>query len=104
MTGWNSQQGGGKYALQFETDDRDLYKLVEKACQLAMDQAELAKLRKQNRELMECDKLNIKPDEGAECEPPCGTCEDQGWDLPYCKGECKRRGYKWYKEAKHEQS
>lgn len=47
-TEWKSQQGGGKYALQFETDDRDLYKLVEKACQIAMDEAELAKLRKQN--------------------------------------------------------
>ena len=46
MTGWNSQQGGRKYAIQFETDDRDLYKLVEKACQLAMDQVELRKLRK----------------------------------------------------------
>lgn len=103
-TGWNSQQGGGKYAIQFETDDRDLYKLVEKACQLAMDQEELSELRKQNCEVSMIDHLNIKLDAGEECEPPCGTCEDQGWDLPHCKGECKKRGYWWYKEVKHEQS
>ena len=38
-TGWNSQQGEGKFAIQFETTHKDLYKLVEKACQNAMDEA-----------------------------------------------------------------
>ena len=46
-TEWKSQVGGGTYAIQFETDNRDLYKLVEKACQIAMDEAELARLRKE---------------------------------------------------------
>ena len=45
-TEWKSQVGGGKYAIQFETDNRDLYKLVERACQIAMDEVELARLRK----------------------------------------------------------
>ena len=42
MTGWNAQVGGGKYSIQFETNRKDLYKVVEKACQTAMDNAENA--------------------------------------------------------------
>lgn len=48
-TEWKSQVGGGKFAIQFETDNRELYKLVEKACQIAMDEAELARLRKERK-------------------------------------------------------
>jgi hypothetical protein len=36
-TSWKSQQSKGRYALQFETDDKEKYKLVEKAAQMAMD-------------------------------------------------------------------
>ena len=36
-TEWKSQQGEGKFALQFETDDVQKYKLVEKAAQMAID-------------------------------------------------------------------
>ena len=36
-TEWKSQQGKGGFALQFETDDIQKYKLVEKASQMAMD-------------------------------------------------------------------
>ena len=36
-TSWKSQQGNGKYALQFETDDKEKYKFVEKASQMAVD-------------------------------------------------------------------
>ena len=36
-TFWKSQQGNGEFALQFETDDREKYKLVEKAAQMAVD-------------------------------------------------------------------
>ena len=36
-TSWKSQQGDGKYALQFETDDKEKYKTVEKAAQRAID-------------------------------------------------------------------
>lgn len=36
-TEWKSQQGDGMYTLQFETDNRQLYKAVEKACQNAID-------------------------------------------------------------------
>ena len=36
-TEWKSQQGDGKYSLQFETDDREKYLLVEKAAQSVMD-------------------------------------------------------------------
>ena len=36
-TSWKSQQGNGVYALQFETDDKEKYKLVEKVAQMAVD-------------------------------------------------------------------
>ena len=36
-TEWKSQQGEGKFALQFETDCQEKYRLVEKAAQMAMD-------------------------------------------------------------------
>ena len=36
-TSWKSQQGNGEYRLQFETDNEEEYKLVEKAAQMAMD-------------------------------------------------------------------
>ena len=39
MTSWNSQSGDGMYSIQFETDDRELYKIVEKACQEAIDRS-----------------------------------------------------------------
>ena len=36
-TSWKSQQGKGHYSLQFETDNEESYKLVEKASQMAVD-------------------------------------------------------------------
>ena len=36
-TDWKSQQSDGKYSLQFETDNKEKYKLVEKAAQMAVD-------------------------------------------------------------------
>lgn len=36
-TSWKSQQGDGTYRLQFETDDVEKYKLVEKSAQMAVD-------------------------------------------------------------------
>lgn len=36
-TSWNSQQGDGKYAIQFETNNRALYKMVEAVCKRAID-------------------------------------------------------------------
>ena len=36
-TSWKSQQGDGKYSLQFETDCKEKYKNVEKAAQMAVD-------------------------------------------------------------------
>ena len=36
-TSWKSQQSEGKYALQFETDSKEKYKLVEKVAQMAVD-------------------------------------------------------------------
>lgn len=37
-TEWKSQQGDGKYRLQFETDSKEKYKFVEKAVQMAVDE------------------------------------------------------------------
>lgn len=39
-TGFNAQIGGGKYALQFETDRKDLFKTVQAACYNVMDRVE----------------------------------------------------------------
>ena len=39
MTSWNSQSGEGMYSVQFETDDRELYKIVETACKEAIDRS-----------------------------------------------------------------
>lgn len=36
-THWNSQQGPDGYRLQFETDNKTLYKYIEKAAQLCID-------------------------------------------------------------------
>lgn len=36
-TAWQSQRSKGHYNLQFETDDEQKYKLVEKAAQMAID-------------------------------------------------------------------
>lgn len=36
-TEWKSQIGDGKYFIQFETNNYDYYKMVEKACQKAVD-------------------------------------------------------------------
>lgn len=36
-TAWQSQRSRGHYSLQFETDDEQKYKLVEKAAQMAID-------------------------------------------------------------------
>lgn len=36
-TYWKSQQGAGKYSLQFETDDFEKYYLIEKAAQTILD-------------------------------------------------------------------
>lgn len=36
-TSWKSQQGNGLYALQFETDSKEKYKIVEAAAQRAID-------------------------------------------------------------------
>lgn len=44
-TEWKSQIGGGKYAIQFETTNYEYYKLVEKACQKAVDMKDKAVLK-----------------------------------------------------------
>lgn len=40
MTSWKSQIGQGKYSLQFETNDYEKYKVVEKAAQKMVDKAD----------------------------------------------------------------
>lgn len=38
-TSWKAQIAKDDYSIQFDTDNKDLYKLVEKACQKAVDKA-----------------------------------------------------------------
>lgn len=70
MVSWNAQIGEGKYTLQFETDNRDLFRLVEQACQIAVDRNELARLR-----------------EKKSCEDCAHYDEQYGYDMPQC-AEC----------------
>lgn len=48
-TSYNAQIGGGKYKLQFETDNQRLFKCVEKVVQLAVDSDCVRKQRKINK-------------------------------------------------------
>lgn len=47
MTGYNAQidNKNGKYSIQFETNNYEYYKLVEKACQKAVDLRDKAVLK-----------------------------------------------------------
>ena len=36
-TFWKSQQGHGRYCLQFETEDKEKYRLIERAAQMAIN-------------------------------------------------------------------
>ena len=36
-TSWQSQQGNGQYSLQFETTDKEKYKVIEKTAQMLID-------------------------------------------------------------------
>lgn len=38
-TSWNGQLSKDDYSIQFSTDDKELYKIVEKACQKAINLA-----------------------------------------------------------------
>lgn len=40
MTSWKSQIEQGKYCLQFETNDYEKYKVVEKAAQKMVDKSD----------------------------------------------------------------
>lgn len=45
-TAWRAQIAKNDYSIQFDTDNKDLYKLVEKACQKAVDKADKNKIEK----------------------------------------------------------
>lgn len=45
-TVWKAQIAKNDYSIQFDTDNKDLYKLVEKACQKAVDKADKNKTEK----------------------------------------------------------
>lgn len=44
-TTWKAQIAKDDYSIQFNTDNQDLYLLVEKACQKAVDKADKDKKR-----------------------------------------------------------
>jgi hypothetical protein len=48
-TSWKSQIGGGVFRIQFETNNFNYYKMVEKVCQKAIDEAD--KEREKAREV-----------------------------------------------------
>lgn len=44
---WKAQVRKGDYSIQFDTDNEDLYRSVEKACQDAVDKANELKKKKE---------------------------------------------------------
>lgn len=46
VTSWKAQITEGDYSIQFHTDQKDLYKMIEKACQKAKDKSGDNKKRK----------------------------------------------------------
>lgn len=50
---WNGQicKDKNQYSIQFETDDYECYKMVEKACQKAMDEAEKERMKARARKM-----------------------------------------------------
>ena len=51
MTEWKAQLGNGKYSIQFETSNYDLYKEVEKACQKAIDKSNKDKMKSRSSQM-----------------------------------------------------
>ena len=53
MTSWNAQicHGEKSYSIQFETDNYDYYKIVEKACQDAIDKSNKARDKARAQEM-----------------------------------------------------
>lgn len=48
-TNWKAQIGEGKYSIQFETTNYNLYRIVEKACQKAVDNSRSGKVQYRER-------------------------------------------------------
>ena len=84
-TSWKSQQGNGEYRLQFETDNEEKYKLVEKAAQMAMDGKTTADVEEVKHSRWEnisgFDVCNICGTSPAYCEPKPNN--PKGYP-PYC--------------------
>lgn len=92
-TSWKSQQGNGEYRLQFETDNEEKYKLVEKAAQMAMD----GKAKADFAEVVRCkDCIHARQvkhrGEVVEWSYRCSYLKPNTnmWDVDYCRyGERK---------------
>ena len=74
-TCWQSQQTNGEYSLQFETDNKEKYKLVEKAAQMAVDGKTIA------------DVAEVRHGEWIEWYPPKEYIIT-GEELLYCCSHC----------------
>lgn len=77
-TSWKSQQGNGEYSLQFETDNKEKYKLVERAAQMAVDGKTVADVM----EVVRC-----KDCKHCEEDYPCKFKDEEAMAGYLCKAE-----------------
>ena len=85
-TEWKSQQGKGEFALQFETDDIQKYKLVEKAAQMAMDGNTEADVK-----VVKHGEWILHPDGSGTCNL-CGKTQKAVWDFDNMQSYCGHCG------------
>lgn len=96
-TSWKSQMRKGKYALQFETDDIEKYKLVEKSAKMAVDgktTADVVEVKHGNwiRYTEDIHKYGIREYECSEC----GGCMDyEGDRCPKCGAKMEGLITRW---------
>ena len=87
-TEWNAQIGGGKYNLQFETNRRDLYKIVEKACESVMDildSEKHAETKDVEEKLPSIEKMREEIEDVCDSFNSCDKCPLNG--KTYCHSE-----------------
>ena len=90
-TGFNTQVGNGEYRLQFETDNREYYLLMQEAARRCVD----------GKSKTNADRIRSMGDEEL-CKflgeyKFCDIC-DEGCDSCTYNGDCDKRLFDWLKQ------
>ena len=92
-TGFNTQFGNGEYRLQFETDNREYYLLMQSTARRSVDGAHMTNADKIRA--MSDEELAALIDREFGCCPPTGYCEKMSND-------CKACWIDWLKQSAEE--